>query len=98
MRKNAWAGRSFDDMRQFHLMRIGWVGAALLLASTVSASENPIAFATRGGDAWSFHKSVDIVVFRSTLRSRRDYLAFDKLGAVVGARARSRAARARARR
>ncbi len=37
-------------------------GITLLLASLVDAHEIPIAFATHGGDAWAFSKTIDVIV------------------------------------
>jgi glycosidase len=42
--------------------RAGPILIALLLAVPLGAAEAPIAFSTSGGDAWTFHKSIDIAV------------------------------------
>jgi cyclomaltodextrinase len=40
----------------------GVAGAALLLVNIVGAHEIPVRFATHGGDAWQFEKTLEIVV------------------------------------
>src|SRR5437868_13151067 len=35
---------------------------ALLLVGSIGAAEAPIAFSTSGGEAWTFHKPIDITV------------------------------------
>ncbi|MBV8696364.1 alpha-amylase family glycosyl hydrolase [Bradyrhizobium sp.] len=49
-------------MGSSNLLRAGVLGAILLVASSLFANEAPVAFGTRGGDAWSFAKSVDVAV------------------------------------
>ena len=49
-------------MRRLNLIRAGVFGAALLLPQAILADDVPLAFGTRGGDAWDFYKSIDVTV------------------------------------
>ncbi|KRR27599.1 hypothetical protein CQ13_04215 [Bradyrhizobium retamae] len=49
-------------MRHPNLIRAAVLGLALALASALSADQVPLAFSTRGGDAWDFYRSVDVIV------------------------------------
>jgi glycosidase len=46
------------------LLHAGVLGAAVLVTGPLVASDVPMAFATRGGDAWQFHKLIDVTVSR----------------------------------
>jgi cyclomaltodextrinase len=56
--------RGFGNLRRVVLTHAGVLGAVALLTGPLAASDVPMAFGTRGGDAWQFHKLIDITVSR----------------------------------
>jgi glycosidase len=54
----------FENLPRVLLTFAGVLGAALLPASPLGASDVAIAFGTLGGDAWQFYKVIDITVSR----------------------------------
>ncbi len=57
-------GKIFGNLQRVLLTHAGVLGAIVLLTGPLAASDVPIAFGRRGGDAWQFHKVIDINVSR----------------------------------